>query len=756
MKKLLGMIIVTIFLASLIPLNITLASPSPTPIYGLIEGISHPTPRDRPALESSSDLEGIDATSFYQFAVAVGAQPDTGNQWTVSVIDDFWGGFYYQDFECVLEGVHGNIWIGLNDTVWPGNTVADYFVDNPGFDDDEWHFMYPWSWNASGVIDPAYPDGYHDIIYGKNLTYVLDEFDKHMGIWETDTTFFGMYADRPGPLDDYKIQILIFNIRDGLFWDPETAPWFIEGYFWSYASELNDANIFHMDTWQWYRRLGPDPQPSPTGGAPRPYEYEGTFAHEFQHLIHYDVDSDEMSWVNEGCSTLAEYICGYGFSPGHISEYLIYWWDTSLVIWQGQLSNYGAVFLWTFYMYEHYGGAPLIWDIVHEEANGIEGYNNVLLAHGFEKTFDEIFQDWAIANYLDDTSFADGIYGYYALDIPSADTEWWDIPYTMWLWEQLYPDLFDTIVDKLKGYPQVGWPYPYGVSLPYTVNYVEFSARGAYALKIDFDGDDYVGIIPHSGVYEWHSDGTAWSWFRLGQTFDLTGVTEATLKFWSYYEIETDYDYGYVEVYDVDAEEWYTLPGTMTVSTIPNPQDNPNCPDDVEPTAYLAAERWNAFTGFSGVWYQEEMDLTPFAGHTIELYFTYWTDPYTLELGWYVDDIEIPEIDFFDNVESGAGDWTYTGWYITTGILENDFEVNFIQHVKATFPREEPFEFTYVKHMNLDDETEEGSVLIPMINNRLVQFGSAVMVIAAQPGFEHTFSTSYLFYYQKEPMPILW
>jgi len=175
-----------------------------------------------------------------------------------------------------------------------------------------------------------------------------------------------------------------------------------------------------------------------------------------------------------------------------------------------------------------------------------------------------------------------------------------------------------------------------------------------------------VGIpAPHSGMYEWYSDGGLWSWFSLGQTFDIP-ETGATLSFWSYYEIEEDWDYGYVEVHDLDTDEWFTLPGLMTVSTLPEPQNNPYCPTPYEPSTYYTAGRWNALTGCSGAMYEEEMDLTSFADHTIELYFTYWTDGYVLELGWYVDDIEIQEIPFFDDVESGPSDWIYNGWYITT------------------------------------------------------------------------------------------
>jgi hypothetical protein len=172
---------------------------------------------------------------------------------------------------------------------------------------------------------------------------------------------------------------------------------------------------------------------------------------------------------------------------------------------------------------------------------------------------------------------------------------------------------------------------------------------------------------PHSGAYEWYSDKQLNSWFWFNQTFGIP-ETGATLRFWSYYEIEEDWDYGYVEAHDLDTDEWFTLPGINTVTTLPNSNetDNPHCPPEFEPSAYYDAGRWNAFTGSSGITYEEEMDLTPFANHTVELYFTYWTDYMILEHGWYIDDIEIPEIGFYDDVESGADGWSTEGWYITT------------------------------------------------------------------------------------------
>jgi hypothetical protein len=510
---------------------------------------------------------------------------------------------------------------------------------------------------------------------------------------------------------------------------------------------LYNANIIHIDTYQWFRRQGPNPAggevakfvyPSYAPNALLPYEYEGAFAHEFQHLIHRDLDYDEMSWVTEGCSGLSQYICGYGFPGGHIANYIAAYRTTSLVIWEGQLANYGATFLWTFYMYEHYG-AQFIHDVANNPGNGIAGYNNVLSAYGLEN-FDAIFEDWAIANYLDDTSFAKGIYGYYALDIPSANTLGWSIPYVIYTQKYYTPGPIWT-------------SYPGGVGLsmrlPYVVRYWEFY-NGWPELKAYVNGADITGITPHSGAYDWYSAGTANSWFRLGHTFSVP-TSGATLKFWTNWNTEVDYDYAYVEVHDLDTNEWYTLPSSRTqTGTNVELYDNPNCPTEFEPETYKAAGRWNAFNGASGGWYQETMSLTPYAGHDIELYFTYWTDPSVLGYGFAVDDIEIPELSFFDNVEGGANGWTFNaGWTITGGV-ENDFRVNFIE--TTNFIKKGEIRTMYhISPIKLNDVSETGIELLKVVNTPTVQTGPAVFVGASQPGYEHSFSTSLSLYTDTQP-----
>lgn len=706
--------------------------------------------KDYKPFDATARFEGrtIEDSQLFQALALPGEQLDGEVPWSVPLIDDYTGEVYDQDFELVLEGVHCNIWIGLSPDVWEGGFQDEYDPQGEGFEDDTWYFAYPWSSIGISAIDTGFsdPDGddyylppdYRDWVTGANLLGIRDEFDNN--IHDMVVEHFGQYADRPGPLEDYKIQVLIFNIRDGLFYDPINAPWFTIGYFWSYASELNDANIFHMDTYQWWRRQG-TPTETYYGLGPLPLQYEGTFAHEFQHLVHHDVDGNELSWVNEGCSTLAEWICGYGFPAGHISEYLLYWWDISLVIWQGTLADYGVVFLWTFYMWEHYGKDPLIWDLVHEPLNGIEGWSNVLAAHGIEKTFDEIFQDWAIANYLD----GEGIYGYDALDIPSDDTEGWDIAQTLYLWEHNNPTMFDT---EVQTYPNYGYNYPYESSLPYLANYVKFYKIGPpNELTVSFDGDDLCGVPAHEGNYKWHSGGEPWAWFRLGQSFTIP-EGGATLNFWNYFEIEAEWDFGYVEVHDITTNEWYTLPGIMTVDDCGfNYQtDNENCPDGFEPTDYYDAGRWHAFTGSSGGWYQEVMDLSMFEEHEIELYFTYWTDPYSLEAGWYLDEIEIPEIGFNDTVENEEHGWTvYDGWYRSDVLYDNSFTVNLINFFNVYIMNGILLASSYeIDAMDLDPETEMGQKMALMMDNGGLQ-AYTVMVVANQPGFEHTFGTSYSF-----------
>ncbi|GAI61541.1 unnamed protein product, partial [marine sediment metagenome] len=254
---------------------------------------------------------------------------------------------------------------------------------------------------------------------------------------------------------------------------------YIAGYFSASEDAENNKNMMHIDSYDWEHRTGDNPY--------RPYLYEGVFAHEFQHLIHFDQDPDEPSWVDEGCADLAMFMCGYGHSSGHIANYFVYHPITALTFWGGELEDYGACYLFALYLYEHYGGADFFTALLQEQANGIKGIENTLATLGYTETFDEIFDDWTIANYIDDTRKAGGKYGYESLDIGTIDTWGYSIEYvlgSMW-WGP--PD------EAPFGVPS-SWFF--GIEpQPYTTHYFRFTNKPAATVFID--GDDFAGTLPH-------------------------------------------------------------------------------------------------------------------------------------------------------------------------------------------------------------------------------------------------------------------
>ena len=133
-----------------------------------------------------------------------------------------------------------------------------------------------------------------------------------------------------------------------------------------------------------------------------------------------------------------------------------------------------------------------------------------------------------------------------------------------------------------------------------------------------------------------------------------------------------------------------------------------------------------------------------FSGHTIELYFTYWTDGYYLASGWYLDDIEIPEIGFYDDCET-EGAWTSNGWSLNDEIIYNNFEVNFIKTYTMTKRNGDVWHtWNRIYSMCIDDDTEEGIKRFLTLNHKRIST-EVVMIVANQPGYEHTFGTSYTY-----------
>jgi len=151
----------------------------------------------------------------------------------------------------------------------------------------------------------------------------------------------------------------------------------------------------------------------------------------------------------------------------------------------------------------------------------------------------------------------------------------------------------------------------------------------------------------------WYSNRGDESQFSLTRSFDLTGLASATLKYQVWHELDRYWDYGYVEV-SIDAGEHWTI-----LKTEHNSEDDPY--DQAFGPGY---------TGFSNQWLSESVDLTPYAGQVIQLRFEVLTDYTVNRDGLLLDDIEIPELGYFDGAEASRdGGWDVQGFVRSSNLV---------------------------------------------------------------------------------------
>lgn len=112
---------------------------------------------------------------------------------------------------------------------------------------------------------------------------------------------------------------------------------------------------------------------------------------------------------------------------------------------------------------------------------------------------------------------------------------------------------------------------------------------------------------------------------------ELTAGQSSALTFWSLRDIESSFDGGVIEISTDGGTTWSPLtpspgyPGTMNTGA----------------DACGFATGRGAFTGTSLTWAQHTVNLTPWAGQTVQIRFLFSTDGSQTREGWYLDDIAI-------------------------------------------------------------------------------------------------------------------
>ena len=583
-------------------------------------------------------------------------------------------------------------------------------------------------WVAWDFLNTAY--GRQDTISCDQLATLQASMDK---IVATDVKYFGAYKERPA--GNPNIDVMIYNIVDESYFDP-AYPFYIAGFFWSSLNEFFDRNMIFVDSYDWANRLGP--------GVLHPYLYEGTVAHELEHLIHSDHDPDEDSWVDEGLADLAEYLNGFGHPDSHVVYYLAYH-RTPLTTWGGGLESYGASYLFQLYLLENYGtkDADGSWNptwtrkLVNEQANSIAGIETATGAH-----FNDLFDAWILANYLDkpDLPGPAGLpLGYKEISLTPFTTP----AYGSWSIEQAVKDIYGgnhhgnlPVSRYYGGYVSGTVEYPIGALPPYAPAYGTFKGMQP-AMNISLRADAQSGVAPAEGSYEMASGGGNLLKDRI---LVLNVPVGGTLTFKTWFDIEEEWDYGFVEVSKDNGSTWTPIPGSITRTST-----NPNL-STAWANSLVAGQASTdaAITGSSGGWVDATFELP--ADSNVLVRFAYYTDEATNGQGWYIDDVKATGGSFSDGFESGPGKWTLGGWSWTTGLFNNDWAAAYV------VPTYKDGKFDHISWGTLDQDLIQGKYEIEQgtVNTGMLQNDQAMVVIANRPG-EMPFASGYRLLVSKVP-----
>lgn len=371
----------------------------------------------------------------------------------------------------------------------------------------------------------------------------------------------------------------------------------------------------------------------------------GTMAHEFQHMIHWYQDRNEEVWVSEGLSTLSQLVNGFrvkGSDSVFINNpdlQLNTWPDT-----EDTFPHYGASFLFFTYFFDRFG-EEAIKSVVSQPQDGLDGIDAVLLEQhatdprsGLPVFAEDFFADWVVASYLNDPYAGDGRYRYQQYtQAPKPDiTE--EITRCSSEWEEREVKQFGT-------------------------DYIQITCPGSSILK--FEGPSEVGVVAedaHSGNFAFWSNRGDESDMTLTRTFDLSTVSgPLTLQYYTWYDLEKDYDYLYLTASE-DGTHWEILPTPSGTDT--DPSGN--------------SYGWG-YTGESGSWIKESVDLSRFSGKKIQIRFEYVTDLAVNADGFLLDDVSIPEIQYAEDFETGDGGWEGDGFVRIQNVLPQTYAVSIIR-----------------------------------------------------------------------------
>jgi hypothetical protein len=554
-------------------------------------------------------------------AAAAGVTPPVGTVRSWLGLDDAMGQLYRKDYTLRGVGDKIEVWVA-NDTSFPAGDCRSQIA------------------NSTTVTDAQVND-------------LVTQFDTNM--YPKETATFSTPPDRDGSnaqlSGDYtgdgdNTVALIDNVRDDNYYTFPAAPTYIAGFFSAQFNELLDRNVMTVDAFDWAHRTGVAPADEPTADLctsrpGRPRLYEGTFAHEWQHLLHYYTDPFEGNWINEGLSDFAQTLVGYVdtrltvFDKGGDSHIYCFQGfgtvqtpfntnprdcggaENSLNLWgegnpNAVLADYGNTYSLMQFLYDRYG--PEFMSLLHHdgERQGLASLDAALEAEG-ESDMYKVLHDFQSMTLLDKI-VGDSNRGI-VLGVPKSRVT--------------SPSLRSTVnLDNPQSYDDPG-------AAPNGADYVTLRKANGTALKagelrsINFQGATTLPALP----LEWtvvsddpDSPGDPVLFSGNDSNTNATAVTsvavpttDPTLRFQAKYGAEFGFDYGYVVVSTDGGATYTAIAGDKTIDAPQGPGLN-GTTDGFEPHTY---------------------DLSAYAGQNVLLGFQYISDGGVNEGGLLIDDITV-------------------------------------------------------------------------------------------------------------------
>jgi hypothetical protein len=579
---------------------------------------------------STAKLGAVRRQSARARALAAPAAPTpavgTVRQWIA--LDDFNGILYRKDYTLRGVGSHIEAWVA-NDLAFPAGDCRTQVATSTQITDAQ-------------------------------ITHLITEFDGNM--YPKETATFSTPPDRDGTNallgpdskgnggvytgGGEKTVALIDNVRDDNFYSFPAAPTYIAGFFSSQFNELVDRNVMTVDAFDWLHRTTANPPDEPTADLctsrpARPNLYEGTFAHEWQHLLHHYTDPFETTWVNEGLSDFAQTLTKYVDATATVfdrgADSHIYCFqgfgivqtqfnpnprdcggpENSLNLWgegnpNAVLADYGNAYSLMLYLFDRYGT-----DIIsrlHRDGDlqGLPSLEAALKAEGASSLYGVIhdFQSMTLLDKLVGDAKHSVVLGTSKRRVTSKSL-------------RSSVNLANPSANSTPGAAPNGADY---IALQDAKGNV---LKGRDLRSLVFSGAKQLPPLPLAWTLvndDPDRPGNSVLFSGNANNTDASAVTsvtvpaaDPTLRFLAKYGAEFGFDYGYVSVSTDGGATYTTIPGDKTVDAPLGPGLN-GTTTGFEPHAY---------------------DLSAYAGKTVLISIRYVSDGGVNEGGLLVDDITV-------------------------------------------------------------------------------------------------------------------